>query len=100
MDKPRITRRRLLQSGAAALPLPAASAAFPEAARAAVGPAGATHAAHTAPASAHKGAKTASTLQIPSEIGPHTRTFMAWPALSSIWGRQLAAVRPVVPAAA
>jgi len=93
MDKPRITRRRLLQSGAAALPLLAAGAAFPDAARAAVGPAGATRAAHTAPTSTRNSAKAASALQIPSETGPHTRTFMAWPALSSIWGRQLAAVR-------
>ncbi len=74
MDASAPTRRRLLQLGAAALPLLALGAALPTAARAATTASGAT-------------------LRMPAESDPHVRTFMAWPALSSIWSNQLAAVR-------
>ncbi|MER7753468.1 agmatine deiminase family protein [Kitasatospora sp. NPDC097643] len=30
---------------------------------------------------------------MPAESGPHTRTFMAWPALEEVWGDQLPGVR-------
>lgn len=74
MDTPVTSRRRLLQLGAAALPLAALGSAWPTAARAATTPSGAT-------------------LRMPAETDPHVRTFMAWPALSSIWSTQLGAVR-------
>ncbi|MFD8204923.1 agmatine/peptidylarginine deiminase [Streptomyces sp. NPDC059695] len=68
------SRRRLLQLGAAAVPLAALGSALPTAARAATGPSGAT-------------------LRMPGEADRHVRTFMAWPALSSVWRDQLPAVR-------
>ncbi|MFD0150607.1 agmatine deiminase family protein [Streptomyces sp. NPDC055721] len=74
MDTPTTSRRRLLQLGAAALPLAALGSAMPAVARAATGPSGAT-------------------LRMPAETDPHVRTFMAWPALSSIWSTQLGGVR-------
>ncbi|MFH8626297.1 agmatine deiminase family protein [Streptomyces vietnamensis] len=74
MDTPTTSRRRLLQIGAAALPLAALGSALPTVARAATGPSGAT-------------------LRMPAEHDRHVRTFMAWPALSSIWGTYLAGVR-------
>ncbi len=30
---------------------------------------------------------------MPSEQAPHTRCWMAWPARTEVWGKQLAAVR-------
>ncbi|MGW6706045.1 agmatine deiminase family protein [Streptomyces sp. NPDC054956] len=74
MDMHMTTRRRLLQLGAAALPLAALGSALPSVARAAAGPSGAT-------------------LRMPAETDRHDRTFMAWPALSSIWSPQLTGVR-------
>ncbi|MFI8257854.1 agmatine deiminase family protein [Streptomyces filamentosus] len=74
MDTPTTSRRRLLQLGAAALPLAALGSALPTAARAATSPSGAT-------------------LRMPAETDRHVRTFMAWPALSSIWSTQLEGVR-------
>ncbi|WP_079197445.1 agmatine deiminase family protein [Streptomyces sp. CB03911] len=68
------SRRRLLQFGAAALPLAALGATLPVTARAAESPSGAT-------------------LRMPAEEERHLRTFMAWPALSSVWQDQLPAVR-------
>ncbi|MET9676115.1 agmatine deiminase family protein [Streptomyces sp. NPDC006482] len=74
MDTPTTSRRRLLRLGAAALPLAALGSALPTAARAATGPSGAT-------------------LRMPAETDAHVRTFMAWPALSSVWSTQLGGVR-------
>ncbi|GAA2772393.1 agmatine deiminase family protein [Streptomyces showdoensis] len=74
MNTPVTSRRRLLRFGAAAVPLAALGAALPTAARAATAPSGAT-------------------LRMPAETDPHVRTFMAWPALSSVWPRSLGAVR-------
>ncbi|MCX4984725.1 agmatine/peptidylarginine deiminase [Streptomyces sp. NBC_00572] len=74
MDLPVTSRRRLLQLGAAALPLAALGSALPTAARAATAPSGAT-------------------LRMPAETDAHVRTFMAWPALSSVWSSYLGAVR-------
>lgn len=71
---PATTRRRLLRLGAAALPLVALGAAPPTVARAATAPSGAT-------------------LRMPAETDQHVRTFMAWPALSSVWSSNLGAVR-------
>ncbi|MFB7586315.1 agmatine deiminase family protein [Streptomyces sp. NPDC056169] len=74
MDTPTTSRRRLLQLGAAALPLAALGSALPTVARAATSPSGAT-------------------LRMPAEHDRHVRTFMAWPALSSVWSTQLGGVR-------
>ncbi|MFD3997761.1 agmatine deiminase family protein [Streptomyces sp. NPDC058548] len=71
---PVTTRRGLLRFGAAALPLVALGAALPTVARAASAPSGAT-------------------LRMPAETDQHVRTFMAWPALSSVWSSHLGAVR-------
>ncbi|MGW8888533.1 agmatine deiminase family protein [Streptomyces sp. NPDC055749] len=74
MDTPTTSRRRLLQLGAAAVPLAALGSALPAVARAATSPSGAT-------------------LRMPAEDDRHVRTFMAWPALSSVWSTQLGGVR-------
>ncbi|MFC9392303.1 agmatine deiminase family protein [Streptomyces sp. NPDC057027] len=74
MDTPTTSRRRLLQLGAAALPLAALGSALPTIARAATAPSGAT-------------------LRMPAEHDRHVRTFMAWPALSSIWSPYFDGVR-------
>lgn len=66
MESPTTSRRRLLQLGAAALPLAALGSALPSSlARAAGAPAG---------------------LTMPAETDAHVRTYMAWPALSRVWG--------------
>ncbi|MER7582328.1 agmatine deiminase family protein [Kitasatospora sp. NPDC097691] len=72
MDKPAITRRRLLRYGAAAVPLVASGPLL----------SGVARAASPAPA-----------LRMPAETDPHTRTFMAWPEPTSAWGAQLPAVQ-------
>ncbi|MFE6906055.1 agmatine deiminase family protein [Streptomyces erythrochromogenes] len=77
MDTSRTTRRRLLQFGAAALPLAALGSALPSA-HAAADPA-------PAPGSA--------TLRMPEESERHLRTYMAWPALTAVWEDRLDAVR-------
>ncbi|MEV7617244.1 agmatine deiminase family protein [Streptomyces sp. NPDC089799] len=77
MDMPRTTRRRLLQFGAAAVPLAALGSALPSAAARAAG----SPTAGPAP------------LRMPAETDRHIRTYMAWPALSSVWGDGLGAVR-------
>ncbi|GGS77927.1 porphyromonas-type peptidyl-arginine deiminase [Streptomyces tanashiensis] len=74
MDTPTTSRRRLVQLGAAALPLAALGSALPAVARAATSPSGAT-------------------LRMPAETDRHVRTFMAWPALSSIWTTRLDGAR-------
>ncbi|MER5208250.1 agmatine deiminase family protein [Streptomyces sp. NPDC002825] len=74
MDTSTTSRRRLLQLGAAALPLAALGSALPTVARAATSPSGAT-------------------LRMPAEHDRHVRTFMAWPALSSVWSPYLTGVR-------
>ncbi|MBP0451463.1 agmatine deiminase family protein [Kitasatospora sp. RG8] len=81
---PTPSRRGLLRFGAAALPLVALGSVLPAAARAA-----------TASAPAPAGSSTAAVprLRMPAESDRHVRTFMAWPALSSIWSTQLSAVR-------
>ncbi|MFE2271158.1 agmatine deiminase family protein [Streptomyces lavendulae] len=73
MDMSRTTRRQVLRLGAAALPLAALASGLPSVARAATAPAG--------------------VLRMPEETDRHVRTYMAWPALSSVWGGKLDAVR-------
>ncbi|WP_033818639.1 agmatine deiminase family protein [Kitasatospora sp. MBT63] len=75
MNTPAPSRRTVLRLGAAAVPLVALGAGLPATARAeAAGPA-------------------ATALRMPAEHDRHDRTFMAWPALSSVWRDQLGAVR-------
>ncbi|GLW02640.1 hypothetical protein Slala05_62700 [Streptomyces lavendulae subsp. lavendulae] len=73
MGMSRTTRRQVLRLGAAALPLAALASGLPSVARAATAPAG--------------------VLRMPEETDRHVRTYMAWPALSSVWGGKLDAVR-------
>ncbi|MEU9858276.1 agmatine deiminase family protein [Streptomyces sp. NPDC047974] len=80
MDTPTTSRRRLLHLGAAALPLAALGSALPSTAAHATGAITATDAAATP-------------LRMPAETDRHVRTFMAWPALSSIWSTRLDGVR-------
>ncbi|WP_330295087.1 agmatine deiminase family protein [Streptomyces sp. NBC_00503] len=74
MAQPVPSRRTLLKAGAAALPLMAAGSVL------------------SAPAFAADTASAAA-LRLPLESDVHTRTFMAWPALSSIWPGRLSGVR-------
>ncbi|MFE5490158.1 agmatine deiminase family protein [Streptomyces virginiae] len=74
MDTSRTTRRRLLQWGAAALPLATLGPALPATA-------------YAAPVSG------AATLRMPEESERHLRTYMAWPALTAVWEDRLDAVR-------
>ncbi|MFJ2746969.1 agmatine deiminase family protein [Streptomyces sp. NPDC087297] len=73
---PRTSRRRVLQFGAAALPLAALGST-------------------ALPASLARTASAAETgtLRMPAETDRHVRTYMAWPALSSVWETGLVAVR-------
>ncbi|MER5635582.1 agmatine deiminase family protein [Kitasatospora sp. NPDC002227] len=68
------SRRSLLKFGAAAVPAVALGGLLPAVARAATSPSGVQ-------------------LRMPAEDGRHVRTFMAWPALSSVWGNALGGVR-------
>ncbi|MCB5164293.1 agmatine deiminase family protein [Streptomyces bambusae] len=72
MDIPTPSRRSMLRLGAAAVPL------------AAFGPALAAAPARAAAAPA---------LTMPAETDRHVRTYLAWPALSSVWERSLDRVR-------
>ncbi|MEU8774892.1 agmatine deiminase family protein [Streptomyces sp. NPDC048606] len=73
---PRMSRRGVLRFGAAAVPLAALGTALPSLA---------------STASAAEGA--AGGLRMPAETDRHVRTYMAWPALASVWENNLAAVR-------
>ncbi|MFJ3794113.1 agmatine deiminase family protein [Kitasatospora sp. NPDC090091] len=79
---PTPTRRSLLKFGAAAVPLAALGAVLPASAFAAASPA-------TSEATSAAG----DVLRMPAETDRHTRTFMAWPALYSVWRSDLSAVR-------
>ncbi|MFJ6939680.1 agmatine/peptidylarginine deiminase [Streptomyces sp. NPDC101132] len=75
MHLPDTTRRSLLRYGAAAVPALALGRALaPTAAAAATAPSGVR-------------------LRMPAEDARHVRTFMAWPALTSVWGTRLRGVR-------
>ncbi|MEV7024955.1 agmatine deiminase family protein [Kitasatospora sp. NPDC093558] len=94
MTIPTPSRRRLLRFGAAALPLVALGAALPATAHAAdADPGTTTPGTSTAPDGT---AAATLRLRIPAETDRHDRTFMAWPALSSIWGHRLSAVRDAI----
>ncbi|MEU8922525.1 agmatine deiminase family protein [Kitasatospora sp. NPDC048545] len=88
MAHPRPSRRSLLQSGAALAALALTGGCSSDSgAQEQPGP-GAT-ASGTAPS----GSPAAAGRAMPAESAPHTRTFMAWPALEEVWGDQLPGVR-------
>ncbi|MER8185094.1 agmatine deiminase family protein [Kitasatospora sp. NPDC094015] len=95
MNHPALTRRTVLRSGAVL-----AAAALLDGCGSGGDPAGdpagsATPSEGPSVGSAQStGSLTAAAgLAMPAEWQPHTRTFMAWPALEEVWGDQLGAVR-------
>ncbi|WP_380281660.1 agmatine deiminase family protein [Kitasatospora purpeofusca] len=88
MAHPRPSRRSLLQSGAALAALALAGGCSSDGGGGERQPgAGATTPA-AGPATTPADRRT-----LPAESAPHTRTFMAWPALEEVWGDQLPGVR-------
>ncbi|MFJ7905697.1 agmatine deiminase family protein [Kitasatospora sp. NPDC096204] len=84
MAHPRPSRRALLQSAAALAALALAGGCSSDGgAEEQPGPSGV--ASGSGPAAAGRA--------MPAESSPHTRTFMAWPALEEVWGDQLPGVR-------
>ncbi|MFE4514245.1 agmatine deiminase family protein [Kitasatospora sp. NPDC056783] len=90
MAHPRPPRRSLLRSGAvlAALALTGGCSSG-GGGEEQPGPTGTA----PAPGTAGAGSPAAGGWAMPAESGPHTRTFMAWPALEQVWGDQLPGVR-------
>ncbi|MEV7186919.1 agmatine deiminase family protein [Kitasatospora sp. NPDC093102] len=88
MAHPRPSRRSILQSGAALAALAlAGGCSSGSGAESRPGPGG------TASGAAPSGSAAAGGWAMPAESDPHTRTFMAWPALEEVWGDQLPGVR-------
>ncbi|MER7582766.1 agmatine deiminase family protein [Kitasatospora sp. NPDC097691] len=86
MAHPRPSRRSLLQSGAALAALALTGGCSSDGGdEEQPGPSGTAAATSGSPATAGRA--------MPAESGPHTRTFMAWPALEEVWGDQLPGVR-------
>ncbi|MET8622512.1 agmatine deiminase family protein [Kitasatospora sp. NPDC004669] len=86
MVHPRPSRRTLLRSGAALAALALTDGCSSDSGGAEPpGPSG------TASGAAPSAGPAAATM--PAESRPHTRTFMAWPALEEVWGDQLPGVR-------
>ncbi|MFE4973457.1 agmatine deiminase family protein [Kitasatospora sp. NPDC056651] len=92
MAHPRPSRRSLLRSGAALAALALTGGCSSDGGgEEQPGPNGT--APTTAPGTAGSGSPAAGGWAMPAESGPHTRTFMAWPALEQVWGDQLPGVR-------
>ncbi|MFB7471311.1 agmatine deiminase family protein [Kitasatospora sp. NPDC056184] len=87
MAHPRPSRRSLLQSGAALAALALAGGCSSGGGEQPSGPG------TTAPAGGPADTSAAGGWTMPAESAPHTRTFMAWPALEEVWGDQLPGVR-------
>ncbi|MFJ3794106.1 agmatine deiminase family protein [Kitasatospora sp. NPDC090091] len=85
MREPGLTRRALLRSGAAA-----AALSLLEGCGSDEGP---SDESPSAAATAPETASAPVAYAMPAEWRPHTRTFMAWPALEEVWGGQLPAAR-------
>ncbi|MFJ2865701.1 agmatine deiminase family protein [Kitasatospora sp. NPDC087314] len=83
MREPALSRRALLRSGAVAAALAVLEGCGSDATPPGEEESSVPPAATTAPGP----------LAMPAEWLPHTRTFMAWPALDQVWGDQLPAVR-------
>ncbi|MFD5465896.1 agmatine deiminase family protein [Kitasatospora sp. NPDC127059] len=90
MAPSRPSRRGLLQSGAALAALALAGGCS----------SGSTSEEQPGPSGTASGAAPAAGRAMPAESGPHTRTFMAWPALEEVWGDQLPGVRQDIAALA
>ncbi|GAA2829804.1 agmatine deiminase family protein [Kitasatospora sp. CM 4170] len=95
MREPRLSRRALLRSGAAVAALSLLEGCGDD-----EGPSGESPSGESPPGAGPSTAPTAATTTtapasyaMPAEWLPHTRTFMAWPALEEVWGDQLPAVR-------
>ncbi|MER7702001.1 agmatine deiminase family protein [Kitasatospora sp. NPDC097605] len=88
MAPSRPSRRALLRSGAAlgALAL-AGGCSSGSSSEEQPGPSG------PAPGATPSGGPAVTRRAMPAESAPHTRTFMAWPALEEVWGDQLPGVR-------
>ncbi|MFD4661275.1 agmatine deiminase family protein [Kitasatospora sp. NPDC058444] len=88
MAHPRPSRRSLLQSGAALAALALTGGCSSDGgSEEQPGQSG------TASGAAPSASPAAGGWAMPAESDPHTRTFMAWPALEEVWGDQLPAVR-------
>ncbi|MEV7603650.1 agmatine deiminase family protein [Kitasatospora sp. NPDC089797] len=94
MAPSRPSRRALLQSGAALAALALAGGCSSDSSDG--GAEGQPSPSGTAPATSPAAGGRA----MPAESGPHTRTFMAWPALEEVWGDQLPGVRQDIAALA
>ncbi|MFF2956606.1 agmatine deiminase family protein [Kitasatospora sp. NPDC057965] len=90
MAHPRPSRRSLLQSGAALAALALAGGCSSDSGE--EQPSGPAAMVATTPA-ATTDTGSAARRAMPAESAPHTRTFMAWPALEEVWGDQLPGVR-------
>ncbi|MFF2542516.1 agmatine deiminase family protein [Kitasatospora sp. NPDC058063] len=88
MAHPRPSRRSLLRSGAALAALALAGGCSSDG-----GPEEQSDRSGTASGAAPSTSPVAGGWAMPAESGPHTRTFMAWPALEEVWGDQLPGVR-------
>ncbi|KQV21663.1 MULTISPECIES: agmatine deiminase family protein [unclassified Kitasatospora] len=90
MREPALSRRAVLRSGSVLAALAmlegCSSSAEPE-------PSVGTASVGTASAASPSAASSAVAFAMPAESRPHTRTFMAWPALEEVWGEHLPAVR-------
>ncbi|MFJ9840525.1 agmatine deiminase family protein [Kitasatospora sp. NPDC101155] len=84
MAHPRPSRRALLQSGAALAALALAGGCSSD---------GGAEEQPSGPNGTASGSQAAKARAMPAESSPHTRTFMAWPALEEVWGNQLPGVR-------
>ncbi|MFF0415483.1 agmatine deiminase family protein [Kitasatospora sp. NPDC004745] len=87
MAHPRPSRRTLLRSGAALAALALTDGCSSGGGDEPSAPSG------TATAPAPTDTPSAAARAMPAESAPHTRTFMAWPALEEVWGDQLPGVR-------
>ncbi|MFF2747148.1 agmatine deiminase family protein [Kitasatospora sp. NPDC058048] len=88
MAHPRPSRRSVLRSGAALAALALAGGCSSDG-----GPEEQSDRSGTASGAAPSTSPAAGGWAMPAESGPHTRTFMAWPALEEVWGDQLPGVR-------
>ncbi|MFE7590665.1 agmatine deiminase family protein [Kitasatospora sp. NPDC057512] len=88
MAHPRPSRRSLLQSGAALAALALTGGCSSDS-----GSGEQSGRSGTAPGTTPSAGSAAGGWAMPAESGPHTRTFMAWPALEEVWGDQLPGVR-------
>ncbi|MGW1177569.1 agmatine deiminase family protein [Kitasatospora sp. NPDC002543] len=88
MAHPRPSRRSLLQSGAALAALALTGGCSSDG-----GGEEQPGSGGTAQGAAGSGSPAAGGWAMPAESEPHTRTFMAWPALDQVWGDELPGVR-------